>query len=173
MVVTKKEGEREGERGTEGEREGRGRGKVEGGERKREGGWGEREREREREISKYFPCTFALQESGELSHSEVQDIINIANEVAEHTRLVDAAVLTINEVLQEDNADKTLEALQNGALDLSEVFPENKEYYHAALLAKRQSKDGRNLTEEEVQEVIREMNEKARHDRNGKNKHIN
>ena len=87
--------------------------------------------------------------------------------MAEHTRLVEAAVLTINQVLVEGNADATLEVLQNGALDLSEVYPENKEYYHQALLAKKESKGGKKLTEEEIQAIIREMNEKARHDRNG------
>lgn len=112
-----------------------------------------------------------MKESGVLSHSEIQDIINIANEVAEHTRLVEAAVLHVNEVLEEGDPDKTLEALQSGALDLNEVFPENKAYYHKGLLARKQRKaheeGGGGLTEEEIQAVVREMNEKATHDRNG------
>ena len=105
-----------------------------------------------------------------MSYSEIQDIINIANEVAKHTRLVEAAVLTINEVLDEGDPDKTLGALQNGALDLSEVFPENKQYYHDGLLAKKHTKaydEGGNLTEEEIQAIVREMNDKARYDSNG------
>ena len=107
-----------------------------------------------------------------MSHSEIQDIINIANEVAEHTRLVEAAVLHVNETLEEGDPDKTLEALQSGALDLRDVFPENKAYYHEGLLARKQKKaqeegGGRGLTEEEIQAVVREMNEKATHDRNG------
>ena len=106
-----------------------------------------------------------------LSHGEIQDIINIANEVAEHTRLVEEAVHAVNGALEEEgNADKTLEMLQNGALDLSEVYAENKEYYHEALMAKKCQKaeeGGGALTEEEIQAVIREMNEKAKYDRNG------
>ena len=112
----------------------------------------------------------SLQESGVLSHSEIQDIINIANEVAEHTRLLEAAVAQVNEVLVEGDADKTLEALQSGALDLREVYPENKIYYHEALLARKQKKardEGGALTEEDIQAVVREMNEKAAHDRQG------
>lgn len=117
--------------------------------------------------------TIHPKESGVLSHSEIQDIINIANEVAEHTRLVEAAVLHVNETLEEGDPDKTLEALQSGALDLRDVFPENKAYYHEGLLARKQKKaqeegGGRGLTEEEIQAVVREMNEKATHDRNGK-----
>ena len=90
---------------------------------------------------------------------------------AEHTRLVEASVKTVNETLEEGDPDKTLDMLQNGALDLSEVYPENKSYYHEALLAKKRRKaeegGGGNLTEEEIRATIREMNEKARYDRNG------
>ena len=116
--------------------------------------------------------TIHPKESGVLSHSEIQDIINIANEVAEHTRLVEAAVLHVNETLEEGDPDKTLEALQSGALDLRDVSPENKAYYHEGLLTRKQKKaqeegGGRGLTEEEIQAVVREMNEKATHDRNG------
>ena len=84
-------------------------------------------------------------------------------------------MLAINKVLEEGDPDKSLEALQNGALDLSEVDPENKVYYHEALLAKKRSKaaeGGGNLTEEEIQAIIREMNDKARHDRNGKHESL-
>ena len=79
-------------------------------------------------------------------------------------------MLGTNQALEEGDPDKTLEALQNGALDLSEVYPENKTYYHEGLLARKQRKahdEGGNLTEEEIQAVVREMNDKAMHDRNG------
>lgn len=53
---------------------------------------------------------------------------------------VQAALLAINTALEEGDADTTLEALQNEHLDLSEVNPQNKEYYFKGLLQKKQEK---------------------------------
>ena len=53
---------------------------------------------------------------------------------------VQAALLAINTALEEGDAEKTLEALQNEHLDLSEVSPQNKEYYFKGLLQKKQEK---------------------------------
>ena len=52
-----------------------------------------------------------------------------------------AAVVAINTALEEGDADSTLEALQNEHLDLSDVHPENKDYYYQGLRAKKQGKE--------------------------------
>ena len=54
--------------------------------------------------------------------------------------IVQAALVAINTALDEGNADSTLEALQNEHLDLSDVSPDNKEYYFQGLQAKKQEK---------------------------------
>lgn len=51
---------------------------------------------------------------------------------------VQAAVVAINTALEEGDAESTLEALQNEHLDLSDVHPENKEYYYQGLRAKKE-----------------------------------
>jgi len=109
--------------------------------------------------------------SGELGRDEIQDILNIANEIAENTRLVEAAVVAINQVLEAGDADQTLQALQNEHLDLSDVFPLNKHYYQEGLLKLKQEKAetlsgaAALLTEDEIQNGVREMNSKASYDR--------
>jgi Ras GTPase-activating-like protein IQGAP1 len=104
-----------------------------------------------------------------LTRDEIQDIINIANDIAEHTRLVQAAVVAINTALEEGDADSTLEALQNEHLDLSDVHPENKDYYYQGLRAKKQGKEESGstlLTEDDIQEGVNDMNQTAEYDRN-------
>ena len=49
--------------------------------------------------------------------------------------------MAINTVLEEGNAESTLEALQNEHLDLTEVHTENGEYYFQGLQAKKQEKE--------------------------------
>ena len=49
-------------------------------------------------------------------------------------------MVAINQALEEGDANQTLLALQNEHLDLSEVAPENKEYYQEGLLLKKQEK---------------------------------
>jgi hypothetical protein len=106
---------------------------------------------------------------GILTRDEIQDIINIANDIAEHTRLVQAAIVAINTALDEGDADSMLKTLQNEHLDLSDVSPDNKEYYFKGLRAKKQEKTeaggGTLLTEDEIQEGVHEMNLKADYDR--------
>ncbi|XP_064390864.1 ras GTPase-activating-like protein IQGAP1 isoform X3 [Halichondria panicea] len=104
-------------------------------------------------------------EGGELSHNEIQELINIANEVADHTRRVDAAVRSVNQTLEGGDADQTLAALQNEDLDVPDLYPENKEYYHGGLLAMKGGKGGGSLKEEEIKAGVKEMNEKAEYDR--------
>ena len=53
---------------------------------------------------------------------------------------VQAAIVAINTSLEEGDADSTLETLQNEHLDLSDVNPNNKEYYFKGLWAKKQEK---------------------------------
>ena len=50
-------------------------------------------------------------------------------------------MVAINTALEEGDADSTLEALQNEHLDLSDVHPENKDYYYQGLRAKKQGKE--------------------------------
>lgn len=51
---------------------------------------------------------------------------------------VQAALVAINLALEEGDVDSTLEALQNEHLDLSDVSPDNKDYYYGGLRAKKQ-----------------------------------
>ena len=53
---------------------------------------------------------------------------------------VQAALVAINTALEEGDVDSTLEALQNDHLDLSDVSPDNKDYYYQGLRAKKQRK---------------------------------
>lgn len=78
-----------------------------------------------------------------------------------HYLLADAALAAINSAVDSDSAEHTLQFLHNENLDLSDVDPANAEYYHQGLQeAKRRKPNGR-LTEEEVQDCIREMNANA------------
>lgn len=73
----------------------------------------------------------------------------------------------INSAVESDSADHTLQCLLNEHLDLSDVEPANAPYYHQGLLEKKRSKPNGRLTEEEIQDCIREMNNKADLDRLG------
>ena len=53
---------------------------------------------------------------------------------------VQAAIVAINTALDEGDADSMLKTLQNEHLDLSDVSPDNKEYYFNGLRAKKQEK---------------------------------
>ncbi len=85
-----------------------------------------------------------------------------------HTHTVDAAVSSVNQTLEGGDADQTLAALQNEDLDVPDLYPENKEYYHGGLLAMKGGKGGGSLKEEEIKAGVKEMNEKAEYDRSGK-----
>ena len=54
---------------------------------------------------------------------------------------VQAALVAINTALEEGDADSTLETLQNEHLDLSDVSPDNKQYYYEGLRAQKQEKE--------------------------------
>lgn len=54
---------------------------------------------------------------------------------------VQVALVAINTALKEGNADSTLETLLNEHLDLSDVSPENKDYYYTGLKGKKQKKE--------------------------------
>ena len=81
--------------------------------------------------------------------------------------IVDAAVAVINSAIESDSPDHTLHCLLNEDLSLSDVDPANALYYHRGLLEKKRSKPNGRLTEEDIQECIREMNDKADLDRLG------
>lgn len=68
--------------------------------------------------------------------------------------------------MEGDSEEEILQALQNEKLDLADVYPENAHYYHQGLKERKAQKF--NLSEEEIQECIREMNAKAEMDRLGK-----
>ncbi|KAL5481649.1 hypothetical protein EMCRGX_G021851 [Ephydatia muelleri] len=112
---------------------------------------------------------------GSLTREEIQDILTIANEVAEHTRAVVQAVLCVNKALDQvagtgSDAEAALHALLNENLDLADVVPANKQYYYEELLRAKKAKETLQeagvLTEEEIQQIVNRMNEKAEYDRN-------
>lgn len=110
--------------------------------------------------------------SAELGHDEIQDIVNIANEIAVNTRLVEAAVMAVNRALEQGDEEQTLQVLQNEQLDLSDVYPLNKSYYHSGLLARRSAKAetaggsvaAALLTEDDIQQEVSEANDRAQQD---------
>lgn len=63
--------------------------------------------------------------------------------------------------MESDSADRTLQCLLNEHLDFSDVDPANAAYYHEGLLQAKKDKPNGRLTEEEIQDCIREMNAKA------------
>ncbi len=80
---------------------------------------------------------------------------------------MEAAVRSVNQTLNGGEADQTLATLQNEDLDISDIHPENKEYYQGGLLAMKGAKSGGSLTEDEIKAGVKEMNEKADYDRSG------
>ena len=81
---------------------------------------------------------------------------------------MESAISDVNLAVESDSSDHTLMALQNEHLDLSDVDPINAQYYHEGLLNKKRGKPNGRLTEEEIQECVREMNARANLDRLGK-----
>lgn len=73
----------------------------------------------------------------------------------------------VNQLLESGDPNQTLAALQNEDLDVSDVYADNKQYYHDGLVARKLAKGGGALTQEEIQAVVKEMNEKAEYDRSG------
>lgn len=101
---------------------------------------------------------------GKLNFAEINDILTIANQVAEHSRQVEAALLAVNNAIDGAAAEEILVALQSDVLDLKDVMPDIAEYYCDGLV-KRKSEKQDLLTEDEIQEVIEQMNEQADRDR--------
>lgn len=81
---------------------------------------------------------------------------------------MDSAIAAINSSIESQSADDTLRCLLNEHLDLLDVEPANAHCYHQALLEKKRGKPNGRLTEEEIQDCIREMNAKADVERLGK-----
>lgn len=73
----------------------------------------------------------------------------------------------VNNTLQADSADSTLQSLQNEHLDLSDVDPGNIQYYHESLVERKRGKTNDRLTEQEIQDCIKECNARAEMDRLG------
>ena len=48
--------------------------------------------------------------------------------------------MAVNRALEQGDEEQTLQALQNEQLDLSDVYPLNKSYYHSGLLARSSAK---------------------------------
>ena len=90
------------------------------------------------------------------SHSKVQNIVDTTNDIQ--------PILTLNEILGLPIADQdmTLEALQDQVIDFDEVYQENKKYYHEELMIKKQNNKGETLTKGEIQNIIIEVNNKAK-----------
>lgn len=53
---------------------------------------------------------------------------------------VETAVRAVNQALETGDAESTLHTLQSEYLDLSEVSPENKDYYQEGLLQRKREK---------------------------------
>ncbi len=81
--------------------------------------------------------------------------------------VADAALAAINTAVVSESADHTLQCLLSENIDLSDVDPANAACYHQGLLEKKRSKLGGRLTEQEIQDCIREMNATADMDRLG------
>ncbi|XP_065909989.1 ras GTPase-activating-like protein IQGAP1 [Dysidea avara] len=101
---------------------------------------------------------------GHLNFAEINDILTIANQVADHSRQVEAALLAINVAIDGGVAEEIVAALQNDVLDLRDVTPDIAEYYCDGLVKKKSEKQDL-LSEDEIQEVIEQMNEQADRDK--------
>lgn len=121
-------------------------------------------------LSKTKKHNTECEENIDLTRQEIQDIILMANQIAEHTRLVEAAIVQVNEQVQYEDPDQILEALQNENLSLSSVNPDNIQYYTKGLqerLKEKREEIGNQrclLNEDEIQEVIHNCNKRASHD---------
>jgi hypothetical protein len=110
--------------------------------------------------------------TGSLNHDEIQDILTIANSVAEHTRMVEAAIAAVNEAVEKEDAEGTLASLHNECLDLSEVFSDNAQYYLNELAKRKRGKVEADpekpglLNENDIAEAVAAANAKAQLDRN-------
>lgn len=61
--------------------------------------------------------------------------------------LVHAAVMAINEVLEKEDSDETIKALQNPAACLVDVQPENSQRYQVTLLKAKREKTAKSVAQ--------------------------
>lgn len=80
---------------------------------------------------------------------------------------MEAAVAAVNSALDSNSEDHILQTLQNEDIDLSDMDPANIVYYQRGLMEKKRAKPNGRLTEEEIQDCIKEMNDVADMDRLG------
>ena len=77
---------------------------------------------------------------------------------------VASALAEVNSSTESSNPETTLTALQNEVLEVAEVDPTCAQRYHQALAEAAQSK-GEELSLEEIQRVVKEVNEEVRLER--------